>query len=135
MANYKLNVQIKPHCAAFLNGVSDLVDLRWLRLFDEKETQELISGGKVAINTHDLEANTVYQRYHEDHPTIRHFWNVVHELPQEQKRQLLKFVTSCSGPPLLGFQYLNPKFAITEFAWTSFYHQRSIESFISILVF
>lgn len=114
LANYKLNIQIKAHCQAFVNGVSDLVDLRWLQLFDEKETQELISGGKVAINTHDLEDNAVYQRYRSDDVTIQLFWKVVHEFSQEQKRQLLKFVTSCSGPPLLGFQYLNPKFAIAD---------------------
>lgn len=29
-----------------------------------------------------------------------------------QKRQLLKFVTSCSRPPLLGFKELQPAFCI-----------------------
>ena len=38
------------------------------------------------------------------HPTIAAFWQVVEGLSEEQKRSLLKFVTSCSKPPLLGFK-------------------------------
>lgn len=32
------------------------------------------------------------------------FWQVVESLTEEQKRKLLKFVTGCSRPPLLGFK-------------------------------
>ena len=40
----------------------------------------------------------------EDHPCIESFWRVVSQFSDTQKRQLLKFVTSCSRPPLLGFK-------------------------------
>ena len=40
------------------------------------------------------------------------FWTVVSTLSEEQKRKLLKFVTSCSRPPLLGFKDLDPPFCI-----------------------
>ena len=40
----------------------------------------------------------------EDHPCIISFWRVVDQFTDTQKRQLLKFVTSCSRPPLLGFK-------------------------------
>ena len=40
------------------------------------------------------------------------FWNVVSNMSEEQKRKLLKFVTSCSRPPLLGFKELDPPFCI-----------------------
>merc|ERR1711892_1168866 len=33
-------------------------------------------------------------------------------MDEEQKRSLLKFVTSCSRPPLLGFKDLDPPFCI-----------------------
>ena len=33
-------------------------------------------------------------------------------MTEEQKRKLLKFVTSCSRPPLLGFKELDPPFCI-----------------------
>lgn len=39
-----------------------------------------------------------------DHPTIESFWRVVHEFTPVQRSALLKFVTSCSRPPLLGFK-------------------------------
>lgn len=40
------------------------------------------------------------------------FWNVVNEFTEDQKKLLLKFVTSCSRPPLLGFKELHPPFTI-----------------------
>lgn len=39
-----------------------------------------------------------------DHPTILLFWKIVQKFTDSQKRQLLKFVTSCSRAPLLGFK-------------------------------
>eukprot|EP00092_Neocalanus_flemingeri_P105405 GFUD01135111.1.p1 GENE.GFUD01135111.1~~GFUD01135111.1.p1 ORF type:complete len:117 (+),score=29.48 GFUD01135111.1:55-405(+) len=47
-----------------------------------------------------------------NHPTITAFWQVVTGFDEEQKRSLLKFVTSCSRPPLLGFKDLDPPFCI-----------------------
>ena len=41
-----------------------------------------------------------------NHPTITAFWQVVSGFDEEQKRSLLKFVTSCSRPPLLGFKVI-----------------------------
>ena len=42
--------------------------------------------------------------YTADHQVIKHFWQAVEGFTDKQKRQLLKFVTSCSRPPLLGFK-------------------------------
>lgn len=42
--------------------------------------------------------------YLADHPVIKIFWRVVENFTDEEKRKLLKFVTSCSRPPLLGFK-------------------------------
>lgn len=43
--------------------------------------------------------------YTPTHPTIEMFWDVVSEMTPAEQRDLLKFVTSCSRPPLLGFGY------------------------------
>lgn len=51
--------------------------------------------------------------YNKDHETIQIFWEVVKEFTEKQKQQLLKFVTSCSRPPLLGFTELHPPFMIS----------------------
>lgn len=50
--------------------------------------------------------------YKEDHESIQQFWKVVENFSEEEKQQLLKFVTSCSRPPLLGFKDLFPPFCI-----------------------
>merc|ERR1711994_1068399 len=50
--------------------------------------------------------------FSETHETIVNFWQVVRGFTEEQKRKLLKFVTSCSRPPLLGFKELCPPFCI-----------------------
>lgn len=42
--------------------------------------------------------------YTATHPVITIFWEVVESFTDDEKRKLLKFVTSCSRPPLLGFK-------------------------------
>ncbi|KAG0326453.1 hypothetical protein BG000_001397, partial [Podila horticola] len=61
----------------------------------------------------DLRAYTEYQNgYFDQHPVIRNLWAVLNEFNSEEKRAFLKFVTSCSKPPLGGFKHLYPPFAI-----------------------
>eukprot|EP00095_Tigriopus_kingsejongensis_P006661 maker-scaffold363_size195477-snap-gene-0.52 protein:Tk06661 transcript:maker-scaffold363_size195477-snap-gene-0.52-mRNA-1 annotation:"ubiquitin-protein ligase e3c" len=113
VADHKLNRQIRAQCNAFRQGLSDVINLDWLRMFSYRELQTLISGAEHEINVDDLEQCTKYGNgFDEDHPTIKTFWKVVRELSEDQKRSLLKFVTSCSRPPLLGFKELEPPFAI-----------------------
>ena len=50
--------------------------------------------------------------YTPEHPCIQLFWEVVLQFSEKQRKQLLKFVTSCSRPPLLGFGELHPPFGI-----------------------
>ena len=66
------------------------------------------------INFNDLQSNTVYAGgYSASHECIKWFWSIVcNELTKQQQTLLLKFITSCSRAPLLGFSSLNPKFAI-----------------------
>jgi ubiquitin-protein ligase E3 C len=67
------------------------------------------------IDLHDLRKNTIYSgAYDDNEDTITSFWNVVNSFNQEQRRGLLRFVTSCSRPPLLGFKELVPNFAIRD---------------------
>ena len=85
--------------------MSDLINLEWLRMFDHHELQVLISGAPVPVDLEDLKHYTNYSGgYTADHPVIKMFWKVVDHFTDQQKRQLLKFITSCSRPPLLGFK-------------------------------
>lgn len=113
VADYRLNKQIRQHCLAFRQGLANVVNLEWLRMFDQQEIQVLISGAQVPICLDDLKSFTNYSGgYSADHPVIKIFWRVVENFTDEEKRKLLKFVTSCSRPPLLGFKELYPAFCI-----------------------
>lgn len=113
MADFKLNKQIRRQCVAFREGLANIVPIEWLYMFSNKELQVLISGAEIPVDINDLMIHTRYGGDFEmKHPTILYFWNVVNNFSDIQKRQLLKFVTSCSRPPLLGFKDLDPPFCI-----------------------
>ncbi|KAF7300491.1 HECT-domain-containing protein [Mycena chlorophos] len=144
IAHLRLSWQIKPQSEAFFRGLSDLIEPRWLKMFNQQELQTLLGGADVdtGIDVDDLRANTDYQGvFHPDHatmleranpsqqpqdgripeglkprehPTIVIFWNVVKTFNPKELRALLHFVTSCSRPPLLGFKNLHPHFTIQD---------------------
>jgi ubiquitin-protein ligase E3 C len=101
-----------------------------LRMFDQAELAQLIGGEDKLIDMDDLQNFTYVSGYAND-KTINAFWKVVKSFNQQQRRGLIKFVTSCARPPLyvlfisfrrsgigmnandrLGFAHLNPQFGI-----------------------
>ncbi|KAM7262797.1 hypothetical protein ACFE04_000480 [Oxalis oulophora] len=113
MADYKLNRQILPYSNAFYRGLTDIISSSWLKLFNASEFNQLLSGGNLDIDVDDLRNNTQYSGgYTEGSRTIKIFWEVVKGFEPEERCLLLKFVTSCSRAPLLGFKYLQPSFTI-----------------------
>ncbi|KAH1258707.1 E3 ubiquitin-protein ligase UPL7 [Glycine max] len=117
MADYKLNQQILPFSNAFYRGVTDLITPSWLKLFNASEFNQLLSGGNYDIDVDDLKNNTRYTGgYNEGSRTIKIFWEVIKGFEPKERCMLLKFVTSCSRAPLLGFKYLQPPFTIHKVA-------------------
>ncbi|KAG0372985.1 hypothetical protein BGX24_012320 [Mortierella sp. AD032] len=112
MAHYRLNTQIDRQCRAFFQGLSDLIDPKWLWMFNQQELQVMLGGAQTGISLKDLQQNVVYSNFERTDPTIEYFWSVVEEMSEEDRRLLVKFVTSCARPPLLGFAELNPKLCI-----------------------
>lgn len=113
MADFKLNVEIRRQCAALRRGLANVLPLDWLQMFDHAELQTLIAGAPVAIDVDDLRCHTRYSgTFNAEHPVVLSFWRVVHSLEERQKSLLLRFVTSCSRPPLLGFGELQPPFCV-----------------------
>ena len=113
MANYRLNVKIKRQCDAFLVGLRDVIPVKWLRMFSEREMQWLISGSDQPIDLTDLRNHSVYVGgYTSISGGIRKFWKVVEKFNPVERRQLLRFVTSCERAPPLGFTALTPPFQI-----------------------
>ena len=46
--------------------------------------------------------------YHPSQLFMHWFWEIIEEMTPEQQRKFLKFMTSCSRQPLLGFKSLTP---------------------------
>ncbi len=46
--------------------------------------------------------------YHPSQVVIQWFWEIIEEMTADQQGKFLKFMTSCSRQPLLGFQSLAP---------------------------
>lgn len=110
VANQLLNVQGAQQTRAFLRGFRDLIPVSWVRLFSARELQKLISGDDRPIDIAALKKAMHYLGgYHESQPYIEAFWEIIeNELTQDQQRKFLRFMTSCSRQPLLGFSSLEP---------------------------
>ncbi|KAB2630996.1 E3 ubiquitin-protein ligase UPL7 [Pyrus ussuriensis x Pyrus communis] len=117
IADYKLYRQIFPFSNAFYRGLSDLISPSWLKLFNADEFNQLLSGGNHDIDVDDLRKNTRYiGGYSDGTQTIKIFWEVMKGFEPKERCRLLKFVTSCSRAPLLGFKHLQPTFTIHKVA-------------------
>jgi ubiquitin-protein ligase E3 C len=113
VANYYLNTQIREQCAAFRAGLSDLIDPRWLQMFNEPELQVLISGKSGQIDIEDLRAHTRYAGgYYALDKRVAWFWQAVASFSPSEQAAFLRFATSCQRAPSLGFEALNPPFCV-----------------------
>lgn len=109
VAYQRLNVVSAAQTKAFLSGFRDLIPAPWVRLFSSYELQKLISGDDRGINVQSLKDAMQYASgYHPSQEIVRWFWEIVEEMNADQQRKLLKFMTSCSRQPLLGFSSLEP---------------------------
>ncbi|XP_066246822.1 ubiquitin-protein ligase E3B [Euwallacea similis] len=114
MAHFRMHVQIKEQTAAFIKGFRSIVNPDWLSLFSTPELQRLISGDNIPLDLKDLRKNCQYYGgFHDSHRVIGWLWDILEkDFNDEERGMFLKFVTSCSKPPLLGFAHLEPPFSI-----------------------
>ena len=113
MAHYKLNVETAAQCRAFLGGFHDLIPVKWVRMFGPQELQRLIGGDEQRPDLDDLLRHTNYAGgLHPSQPIVAWFWDALRSFTTEQLGLFLRFVTSCSRPPLLGFGALYPKICV-----------------------
>ena len=114
MADWHIHKKVGKSVHAFRAGLSRIIPIPWLRLFNPKELNALLTGGEgLDVDIEDLRQQTSYKSgYSEYSLVIRSFWRVVAGFTPSEKAALLKFVTSCSRPPLGGFRHLQPPFTI-----------------------
>ena len=111
VAHQRLNIEGALQTRAFLRGFRDLIPASWVRLFSAYELQKMISGDDSVrgIDVANLKEAMQYTGgYHPSQPIIVWFWEVIEQLTPDQQRQFLRFMTSCSRQPLLGFRALEP---------------------------
>ncbi|KAG6852075.1 hypothetical protein C0991_003384, partial [Blastosporella zonata] len=79
VSHYHLSKQIRLQSEAFFEGLSEMIDPKWIRsMFNQQEVQILLGGVNTPIDFDDLRGNTNYVGlYRDDQETIVMFWNVV----------------------------------------------------------
>eukprot|EP00927_Polykrikos_kofoidii_P066927 TRINITY_DN62487_c0_g1_i1.p1 TRINITY_DN62487_c0_g1~~TRINITY_DN62487_c0_g1_i1.p1 ORF type:complete len:1059 (-),score=181.98 TRINITY_DN62487_c0_g1_i1:64-3240(-) len=114
LSDFKLNTELKLASSAFHSGFLRLVDERWLRMFGENELQQVISGSQSAkLDIDDLRRHTRLSNCSGGKDkVVVDFFSALKAMKPEHLVLLLRFVTSCSRAPLLGFGHLVPPFTI-----------------------
>jgi ubiquitin-protein ligase E3 B len=114
IAQFRMHTQIKKQVAAFARGFKTLISPEWLNLFSPPEVIRLISGDNSPLDLKDLRKHTHYfGGFHDSHRIVAWLWDILEkDFDVRERAAFLKFVTSCSKPPLLGFQHLEPPFSI-----------------------
>merc|ERR1711920_452409 len=68
LADYKLNKSMFEQSLSFLRGLSAVINLDYLRIFDAMELSKLLSGDTLTSNWEDLRNHTVYSGgFHNGH--------------------------------------------------------------------
>lgn len=93
---------IRPQYEAFARGFYTCLDKKATTMFSP-EMLKLVVEGTQHIDIDKLQKVARYEgTYHRGHPVIVNFWSVVRELPVENLRQLLEFVTASDRIPANG---------------------------------
>ncbi|XP_052863204.1 E3 ubiquitin-protein ligase Nedd-4-like [Anopheles cruzii] len=104
--DWKFEARVKDQMQAFLEGVSSLLPLNLLKIFDENEL-ELLMCGIQSIDVNDWKKNTMYKGdYYANHAVVLWFWRAVLTFNNEMRARLLQFVTGTSRVPMNGFKEL-----------------------------
>ncbi|XP_031204184.1 probable E3 ubiquitin-protein ligase HERC4 isoform X7 [Mastomys coucha] len=104
--DYIFNKSVASLFDAFHTGFHKVCGGKVLLLFQPNELQAMVIGN-TNYDWKELEKNTEYKgEYWAEHPTIKIFWEVFHELPLEKKQQFLLFLTGSDRIPILGMKSL-----------------------------
>ncbi|GFG40937.1 hypothetical protein Cfor_04032 [Coptotermes formosanus] len=109
-----LNKSVETHFKAFSTGFHKVCGGRVLELFHSHELMAVVVGNE-NYDWEVLQRNAEYKNgYTENDETIQMFWEVFHELPEEEKRKFLLFLTGSVRIPVQGMKemkiYIQPSF-------------------------
>ncbi|XP_074114666.1 HECT and RLD domain containing E3 ubiquitin ligase 4 isoform X1 [Cotesia typhae] len=107
--DYIFNKSVESHFKAFYNGFHKVCGGRVLKLFHSHELMAVVVGHE-NYDWKELQDNAIYKKgYTKDDPTIVMFWQIFHELPLEEKKKFLLFLTGSDRIPLQGMKAIKIK--------------------------
>lgn len=135
VARFRMFQQIRDQTRAFISGFYSIIQRDWFDMFSVPEMLKLICGDTGTIDIDDLKQNVRYSGgFHAGHRVIVWLWDILkNEFCESERSLFLKFVTSCSKPPLLGFAYLEPTFSIRCVLWSDEDQEAADDSVGSLL--
>ncbi|XP_074849736.1 E3 ISG15--protein ligase HERC5-like isoform X2 [Carettochelys insculpta] len=101
--NYVFNESVKSSFSDFRNGFLRACPAKKWKLFLPIELQTVFRG-HTKYDWELLEENTNYKDYEKSDQTIKNFWAVFHELPEEKKKNFLAFLTGIDRIPAEGIR-------------------------------
>ncbi|XP_028323711.1 probable E3 ubiquitin-protein ligase HERC4 [Gouania willdenowi] len=105
--DYVFNTSVAPLFEGFYAGFHKVCGGEVVELFQPNELQAMVIGN-TNYDWMELEQSTEYRgEFWDGHPTIKIFWEVFHDLPLENKKQFLLFLTGSDRIPILGMKSLN----------------------------
>ncbi|XP_076250382.1 HECT and RLD domain containing E3 ubiquitin ligase 4 isoform X1 [Rhynchophorus ferrugineus] len=102
--DYILNKSVESQYDAFHKGFMKVCEGRVLKLFHSHELMAIVVGNE-NYDWHALEEAAEYKNgYKSSDPTIRYFWEVIHEMSMEDKKKFLLFLTGSYRIPIQGMK-------------------------------
>lgn len=103
---HKFINRVSAQMNAFLEGLTAVIDKKWLQPFSARELEVLISGIS-EIDVNDWKQNTIYfDGYTSTSQAVVWFWRAVSSLNMQERARVLQFVTGTSRVPVHGFSEL-----------------------------
>ncbi|XP_061778902.1 probable E3 ubiquitin-protein ligase HERC3 isoform X1 [Nerophis lumbriciformis] len=97
---------VSDQYSAFASGFLKVCGGDVLSLFQPSELMAMVVGNN-NYNWDEMEKNAEYKgEYSATHPTVRFFWEVFHQFPEEKKKQFLLFLTGSDRIPIHGMASL-----------------------------
>ncbi|EGG13988.1 ubiquitin-protein ligase domain-containing protein [Cavenderia fasciculata] len=110
LADHMMYGSIKTQIDEFKEGFYQLLPQEFISIFTWKELEILICG-KSNVSVDDLKAHSNITGFVSEE-IVNHFWKILNEFGEEEKKSLLRFVTGSSSVPLGGFFQLYPHFTV-----------------------
>jgi hypothetical protein len=80
-----------------------MIPTNYLRVLSVADLHTLFAG-QPDLDLQDMQQHMTYGNgYHAQHQVIVWFWNMLQDMPLEQRKQLLVFWSGSHNPPLYGF--------------------------------